>query len=220
MLDIWTHIIKFVESDKIKCRTAMTCKGLSNSEFYFHEKIHISRIVKSRWFDYFTNVVVSERVALPLHIKQLTLGYFFVFEKSISNYVPSTVTHLDIGTEHNALFHNAIPTSVTHLSINSLCTRRIDVLIPSSVTHLTIGKVCCGFSDHKIPKSITHLTITDWYYPESKDIPSSVTNLIFLHSNNDNGITYIKKKYCENNLKISFPAYEKKQNKRLRMIGI
>src|SRR6266567_797911 len=112
MLDIWTHIIKFIESDKIKCRTVMTCKGLSNSEVYFHEKIHIGRIIKSRWFDYFTNVVVSERSQLPVHIKRLTFGYFF--KESINVYIPSTVTHLDIGTKKLLLYKNVDLPHVTH----------------------------------------------------------------------------------------------------------
>lgn len=218
MLDIWIHIIKSIESDKIKCRTAMTCKGLSNREFYFHEKIHISKIVKSRWFDYFTNVVVSEKSMLPLHIKRLSLGCFF--KQPIDNYIPSSITHLDIGTRY-LYFYDDIPASVIHLSFNKFCGSHNRSLTLSSVTHLTINKLCCGLLQENFPISVTHLTFGGrCSLLESDCVPSTVTNLIFTNVYLKDDIYYIKKKYRENNVKISFPAYEKKQNKRLRMIGI
>src|SRR6266567_3683991 len=92
-LDIWGYITIFIKNDKEKCYLMMACKEISKCKFYFNDIVRIEKILKSTWFDYFTNILVRwEMYKLPLNTTYLTIGAFF--NKSIENYIHYGVKYL------------------------------------------------------------------------------------------------------------------------------
>ena len=57
-LDLWGHIMGFIERDQDKCHLLLTCKNISKIKFYFYEPIDNDKIMKSGWYDNFTQVVI------------------------------------------------------------------------------------------------------------------------------------------------------------------
>ena len=75
MWDVWGHIANFIETDKDRCYLMMTCKQISENQFYFYEMIYIERIMNSKWFNNFVNIIVSDKSKkLPLFITYLTFS--------------------------------------------------------------------------------------------------------------------------------------------------
>ena len=112
-LDVWGHIASFINSDKDKCHLMMTCKEISKCNFYFNEMIDNEKIIKSRWFNKFTNINADDLSILPSFVTHLKIGtyeisYLTIF-RTFSNYdfkgkIPSTVTHLTFPDDFNQVF--------------------------------------------------------------------------------------------------------------------
>jgi hypothetical protein len=117
------------------------------------------------------------------NLKYLTLGW--LFNQSIKNCIPNSVTHLTFSWYFNQDIKDCIPKSVTHLILGGGFFQNIEGCIPNSVTHLTINsniniKGC-------IPNSVTHLTFGDYFNQNIYEcIPNSVTHLIFGYQFNQN----------------------------------
>lgn len=93
MLDILTHVLKIIESDKDRCHLAMTCRYLMKSDFYFDNLIDIEKIMQSQWFDNFTNIYLTNDIAkLPRMVTQLTFATRF--DQSIKHIIPNTVFNI------------------------------------------------------------------------------------------------------------------------------
>ena len=94
MLDILTHVFKFMDCDKNKCLLAMTCSRLMKSDFYFDNLIDIEKITHSQRFDKFTNIHLETNIQkLPLSVTRINLGEHFEFNKY---YIPPTVKIITI----------------------------------------------------------------------------------------------------------------------------
>jgi len=195
--DVWNHLSLFIESDKDKCRLMMTCKGISEYPFYFRENIHTNKIMGSRWFNYFVDVIVDDLVILPKYVSSLTFNR--EFNKPIGKYIPCTVTKVKFSlrfnqivrdclpksikeiyfdSEFNSPINDSIPFGVTHLFFRGRFNQPIEGCIPSSITHLSFGYCFEQIIFNNIPPSVTHLTLGTNFHPHIADnIPLSVTHL-------------------------------------------
>ena len=48
-LDIWGYVAKYIKHNNDKCRLMMTCKWISECEFWFTEPIEIEKITELKW---------------------------------------------------------------------------------------------------------------------------------------------------------------------------
>lgn len=178
MLDIWNHIASFIKDDKTKCCYIRTTNYMPKCDFYFNDMIEINKIVHSRWFNKFTNILVNDtKITLPFCVTKLTLGFNFNYR--IENFIPSTVIDLDLGDRFNAPIKGCIPSSVTHLRFGWNFNQEYwnDI---SSVTHLTFSWYCNYINNpdnNSIPSSVTHVTIEKDIDAIFKKIPRSILNL-------------------------------------------
>jgi len=178
MLDVWGHIISFIDCDKPKCNLLLTCKWISKCDFHFNQKISIRIIRYSRWFDKFTNIIIPmkmDMIKLPLSVTRLEFGDRF--NKSLKKYIPSTVTHLKFGDRFNQPINNCIPSSVTHLKFGHDYDQSIKNCIPSSVTHLNFGHEFDQHISNNIPSSVTHLKLGYWFSHSIRNLPTSIIYL-------------------------------------------
>ena len=77
-IEIWRYIAEFIEYNKVKCRLMMTCKEISDYQFFFNEQTYICRNkLKSRWFDRFTNIIADRMESFPLFMTHLTFDKIF-----------------------------------------------------------------------------------------------------------------------------------------------
>lgn len=112
--DVRSYMINFIKSDHDKCRLLMTCKRISECNFYFTKNINTCFIINSRWFDHFTNVNINRNnTKLPLNVTYLTFNCNF--NKPINDYIPSTVTHLRLYCA-DEFINKQLPISIMHLS--------------------------------------------------------------------------------------------------------
>jgi len=95
-IDELSYIMCFLESDRDKFHLLNTCRQMNNCQFLFCEKIRIERIIKSGFFDNFSNVNVYNLERVPLKVKHLTLGA--CFDEPIKDRIPYGVTHLTFGS--------------------------------------------------------------------------------------------------------------------------
>ena len=180
MIDVLKYIIKFIKCDKDKCRFLMTCKEISKCEFYFHDEITAIQIIRSQWFNNFTNVLAYDLKLLPSAITSLHLKEY-KSDVIIYDDIPSSVKYLKFGDFRSSAFKGNIPPSVTHLTfiLNNPPIKKI----PSSITHLSLKRSFPKFTSFEkgyIPSSVTHLTCDDYFFIQNrKIIPSSVTHLFF-----------------------------------------
>jgi len=177
MIDVWGYIIRFIKSNKDKCRLMMTCKGITKCHFIFDEIIKVKKIAGSRWFNKFNNIITnSDLPSLPLFVTHLTFNW--KCNKPINGNIPSSVTHLAFGDCFNQPINNCIPPSVTHLVFCWDFNQPIDNCIPSSVTHLVF---CNKFNQpvkNNIPESVINLTFRfDFYYGKNCYIPPTVITI-------------------------------------------
>ena len=90
--DIISHICIFVFDNKTKCNVLRTCRGISKYIFSFHEPININKIMKSRWYHHFTNIITGRNISrYPKEMTHLRFIGGFNFRKSR---IPASVTHL------------------------------------------------------------------------------------------------------------------------------
>src|SRR5690606_9361685 len=168
-IEIWRYIAESVEYNKDKCQLMMTCKEISDYQFFFNEQTLISRNkIKSRWFDRFTNIITDKIESFPLFMTHLTFYKYFnmpitsIKKEKIKNklkfieknafythisggkpevfYIPLSVTHLTLSADFNQPINkNSIPSSVTHLAFGYEFNQPINECIPSNMIHLTFG---------------------------------------------------------------------------------
>lgn len=180
MIDVLKYIIKFIKNDKDKCRFLMTCKEISKCEFYFYDEITVIQIIRSQWFNNFTNVLAYDLKLLPLAITNL---HFKEYKSDIiiCDDIPSSVKYLKFGDFRSSTFEGNIPSSVTHLTFvfNNPPIKKI----PSSITHLSLKRSFLKFHSYEkgyIPSSVIYLTCDDYFFMQNRNIiPSSVTYLFF-----------------------------------------
>lgn len=155
-LDIWNQIVEFIKTNKEKCYLMMTCKEISKCHVYFYDIVMNDKILKSKWFNNFTSILVKwDMFRLPMHVTHLTFGSFF--NQPVDGYIPYGVTHLKFGGNFNRSVYK-LPSSVTHLELGCSFKHSIEN-IPSSVTHLTCDKSICT----NIPSTVTHLFVKGLY---------------------------------------------------------
>ena len=176
-------------SDSDKFYFLITCKNFYDNKYLitFDEQHHILKILKSSFFDCFTNLIFNEYIyftnkeifgeitrplQMPNKIKKITLSE--TFNKSIKGCIPNTVTHLTFGNSFNKSIKGCIPNSVIHLTFGCYFNQSILGNIPNSVSHLTFGRLF-GKSIDGIPNSVTHLNIPG--FCDMNNLPSSITNL-------------------------------------------
>jgi len=179
-------------SDSDKFYFLITCKNFYDNKYLitFDEQHHILKILKSSFFDCFTNLIFNEYIyftnkeifgeitrplQMPNKIKKITLSE--TFNKSIKGCIPNTVTHLTFGNSFNKSIKGCIPNSVTHLTFGNSFNQSIKGCIPNSVIHLTFG---CYFNQSilgNIPNSVSHLTFGRLFGKSIDGIPNSVTHL-------------------------------------------
>lgn len=180
--DIWGHIIEFIERDQDKCKLLMTCKNISNKQSYFHEPIDNNKIMKSRWYDNFTQVVVGNKIdKLPVAITHLYFSHIYVSRlRYLPDNLPMTITHLIYGST----FKYENRGSILHKfrAEDLYFTKIFKNNIPSSVTHLTLNSCILLNKKYCIPKSITHLTLGLFSYvqPIADCVPSSLKELVII----------------------------------------
>lgn len=205
LIDVLGYLSEFIENDKYKCHLLMTCKYIFKCPIYFRETYELEKIEKSQWFDYFTDVIVSNtKIPLPLHCKILTFDD--LFNESIDGYITSPITHLDFGFNFNQSVKKCIPNSVIYLTFGENFNRSIEDSIPSSVTHLDFGDYFDQCVTGHIPTSVTHLTFGYSFNIFKKNIiPSSVEKLILYGGFLKEGIGKIKKNISGSNTKILMP---------------
>lgn len=148
MLDILTHVLKIIESDKDRCRLAITCRYLMKSDFYFDNLIDIEKIIQSQLFDKFTNIYLTNDITkLPKMVTHLTFATSF--DQSIKNMIPNTVKNITFQkpkswNRHHATLFDAyfncykcgtevsdyFPLSVTDIiMINDISPKEIDEIL-------------------------------------------------------------------------------------------
>ena len=70
------------------------------------------------WFyDCLTNILIKEKIKLPLYVTHLTFGWYF--NQNIEGCIPNSVTHLTFGFGFNQKIEGCIPNSVTHLTLKN-----------------------------------------------------------------------------------------------------
>ena len=166
-LDILGYLTEFLNNHD-KCRFMMTCKNMSNCEFFFRELTVTDKIINSQWFNRFTNIFIKKQIGI----------------------LPSSVTHLSFDVHFNALIKDQIPTSVKYLAFSDdydylvrgyfkgeLSYQEYDGRepffknhIPSSVTNLRLGPFFEYDISNIIPSSVTHLTLCSYVNMPLKDL--------------------------------------------------
>lgn len=177
LIDVLEYIIGMISDNKDKCNLLMTCKNMSNCNFYFTALENINTISGSIWFGRFINIFIKDDFcALPLFVKYLTFDVWF--DKDIKGKIPDSVTHVAFGEDFDYLKNQSYCSSLTYMEYSQNETAHFKDCIPPSVTHLTIGAFfCSGFKD-SIPETVTHLTLNPSIYMPL-NIPSSITHLTF-----------------------------------------
>lgn len=174
MLDVWSYITELIEDDKDKCRLMMTCKWISKCRFYFNQMNTYEKILRSRWFDHFTNVLVNKKIIMRPILE--------ISSKEINNKFPSNMNNPTF-----AKFVSKFPLNMTHLTFEDKFNKSVKKCIPSTVTHLTFGDYFSHPIKDSIPSSVTHLIFGDSFDYQIKNfIPSSVKYLEFGYSFNKN----------------------------------
>jgi len=148
--DEWSYIMSFIEKNADTCSLLRTCKGISNYKFYFYEEVHFRKIINSKLYDRFINVIISNLDNLPLSIKMLTFDYHF--NQPIKDYIPLGVTHLIFGYYFDKPIKDCIPLGVTHLTFGYRFDQPINDYIPSSVEYLEFK----GTYQHTVENVVTH----------------------------------------------------------------
>jgi len=162
MLDILTHVLKIMECDKDRCRLAMTCNRLMNSDFYFDNLIDIEKITDSRLFDNFTNIYLINNISkLPRMVTHLTFPTKFC--KSIKYMIPHTVK--------NITFNQPRPYNNHHYTLYDIyfacsnCNATVSDYIPSSVTSITINGYYDDDKQNEISKILGQDNPITFIYP-------------------------------------------------------
>lgn len=159
-----------------------TCKDIHKNRLniLFTDIIHIKRIRQLPYFNKFTNVIASNKVAYPYNIVKLT-----IFVNNPIKSIPKTITNLTLCGNFDKYLTELLPNSITHLTFGHRFNRPIAGMIPLSVTHLTFGMNFNQPIQNCIPDHVTHLTFgIDFNQPIDNCIPRCVIHLIFgMHFN-------------------------------------
>lgn len=172
-LDIWGYVAKYIKHNNDKCRLMMTCKWISECEFWFTEPIEIEKITELKWFDHFCSIYARKKIKLP----KLTNYLIILFNEPVNDYVPSTVIHLEFHESFNQPIDGCIPLSVTHLSFFGNFNQPINECISSSVTHLSFYGIFNQPINRCIPSSVIFMELGNSCDQSISNIPSSVTHL-------------------------------------------
>jgi len=211
-LDIWSYICQLISNNRDKFHLLIITKEISKCDFRFTEKIDVSLIIRSKWFDYFTNIFnVYYLNVLPKFAAELDFGAGF---KQNIEHLPSSVTHLTLHG-YNVMAYGKIPSSITHLTFRGGSYVKIDTLegvptfFPPSVTHLAISKIIRSndilspnlildeyFNEtitDKIPEHVKYLTINqifDFYDPGC--IPKWIKKVTLIGTYSDERLAFIR----------------------------
>lgn len=164
--DVRSYMINSIKSDRDKCQLLMTCKKISDCNFYFTKNINTCFIINLRWFDRFMNVSINENnTTLPSNISHLTICSDF--NKPVHDYIPLSVTHLRLYCDIK-LINKQLPSSIKYLHIDHTPDEYILKYLPSEVVELSFDSFYLG----------TPLPIL---YNELKkgNFPSSVKRIIY-----------------------------------------
>jgi len=189
--DIVGYLIRFIRRDKDKCRLLMTCQWISKCEVFFHEDILINKIIRSRWFHKFTNIIVKNKKCkfprkgltpplkasgFPSSITSLTFNH--EFNDSVKDYIPSTIVYLKFSDDFNQPIEGCIPPSVKNLNFGWSFDQPIRNCIPHSVKYLSFGYRFNQSIKYCIPLGVNFLHFGERFNQPIKGcIPSSVTRL-------------------------------------------
>lgn len=209
-LDVLEYLCTFIKKNNVKFRLLLTCSYLIKTKVYFTEMIMLKKIIRSQWFDRFTNIYVGKHFnTLPIAVTHLIIG------SHVANYdgnkVPTTVTHLTFGMNFDKPI-NYIPDSVTHLNFGKNFNRMPgrDFKIPYSVTHLKFGKRFNRALEQNIPLSVIELSFgKDIEHIMNEHIPKTVKKLIYRGQKLDRYILYYANFLWINpECKIHFPYHK------------
>lgn len=120
-LDIWSHIATFIESNKDRCQLLMTHKEILKANIYFDEQINVEKIIRLHFFDRFRNI--SNVYYLELLPKFVTkISFCPGFHASLTDKLPSTVTHISFPKMLKKPSIGFLPPYITHLILSDVIT--------------------------------------------------------------------------------------------------
>lgn len=145
MMDVIKYLSNFVTDDTDKLRLMITCKDYKCLNLLFLDQYDYGKIIKSKFFNNFTNLKIyyskigNLSIKFPKSLNKLQINDYgthkrFPEEKLGLNIVPSTVTHLHIPAAGHVVFLKNIPESITHLKLGRFVS--ISGHIPETIVEL------------------------------------------------------------------------------------
>lgn len=199
-LDIWRYIGNLLNNDKDRYHLMVTCKTLKKLHLKFCQKQKHHLIIKSLFYNDFTNIVIDDKSKhvrrLPKHILKLKIKKYDL--KKNLNMFKFGITHLNFDCCVQYLLEGFIPSSVTHLDFSDYDQEINGNCVPESVTHLSLGE-----TDYlpNIPLSVIFLEIIN-EYPLNTIIPTSIKYLYIGTLTKDvvpESVTHLMFHECEEN---------------------
>lgn len=167
------------DSGKIYLSASSKHMGYIRYNVSYHEQVYIKRILRTPYFDRFTDLYVSDTEhALPKAATRLE--FCGTFDQTIGKFINVGVTHVIFGSNFNKSILGCLPSSVTYLKFGKYFDQQIYGSIPDSVTHIEFG---CRFNQsvkNCISKSVTYLKFGELFNcPVSGNLSDSITHLTF-----------------------------------------